>query len=391
MLFLPPWESLLSAVAMLLLGATVGSFLNVVIYRLPLGLSVNDPKRSFCPLCKKVIPMWRNIPLITWLIQRGRCAECAAPIPFRYFGIELFTALLWVATWWITKDTHALLGVYYAGLATLWLAVSVIDIDHMIIPKELSWFGVGWSLVGALLIYAYVPVEAQAVFSHALAAAAETSWLWVIGKVILSGAAGWLALWMCVLLGKVMFGRQRFTFDESVEWSFVEPKDENEELSFRLEEEDNYWSELFFRPKTDKVLVSGISDLKIDGKSIKAEKAEIWHDRVVVGSQTHSIEEMTSISGKLKKVVIPREAMGMGDVDLLGVFGMSLGLLGLLPIVLIACIANIITALIAKVGFGKHTPFGPSLVFGAVVWIVYGSQIFDWYSQFMETVVLVDQ
>src|SRR6188472_2921236 len=75
-----------------LVGAGIGSFLNVVIYRLPLGMSVNKPRRSFCPICKKQIPWYRNLPLITWLAQRGKCAECGCKIPFRYFFVELLTA-----------------------------------------------------------------------------------------------------------------------------------------------------------------------------------------------------------------------------------------------------------------------------------------------------------
>jgi len=370
---------------MFFVGATIGSFLNVVIYRLPLGLSVNHPKRSFCPVCKKEIPIWRNIPLFTWLAQRGKCAECSAPIPFRYFGIELFTALLWVGIWWMTRDSHAVLGIYYAGLVTVWLAVTVIDLDHMIIPRELSWFGAGWALVGALLIYTFVPSSEQEAFGHALAAFGETSYLWVVLKVCLSGAVGWLSLWMCVLIGKLMFGRQVFDFEEDVEWLLVEPKDETEELSLRLGDEDNFWSDLFFRLKSDRVKIFGVSSLEIDGQRINAEELEIWYDRVVVQDQTYEIEAMTSISGKLRKVIIPREAMGMGDVDLLGVFGMSLGMAGLLPIVLLGCLTNIMTAVVARIGFGKHTPFGPSLVVGAVTWILFGPQLWGWYASVMNT------
>ena len=60
----PPLDHWLWLVPAVLLGACIGSFLNVVIYRLPLGLSVNDPKRSFCPQCKKPIPLWLNLPLV---------------------------------------------------------------------------------------------------------------------------------------------------------------------------------------------------------------------------------------------------------------------------------------------------------------------------------------
>ncbi len=82
-----------------ILGANIGSFLNVCIYRMPLGLSVNEPKRSFCPSCKYQIPWSRNLPLISWLALRGKCANCGAPISFRYFGVELLTGLMFLAVW----------------------------------------------------------------------------------------------------------------------------------------------------------------------------------------------------------------------------------------------------------------------------------------------------
>src|SRR5687767_7849975 len=81
-------------------GAAIGSFLNVVIYRMPRGLSLNNPKNSFCPKCKHRLMMSDMIPLVTWLIQRGKCKYCAANIPSRYFWVELLNGAIWAGIWW---------------------------------------------------------------------------------------------------------------------------------------------------------------------------------------------------------------------------------------------------------------------------------------------------
>ena len=80
------------------LGCIVGSFLNVCIHRLPLGMSIVTPP-SHCPHCKYSIPWWLNVPLVTWLALRGRCKNCGAPISSRYFIVELLTGLMFLACW----------------------------------------------------------------------------------------------------------------------------------------------------------------------------------------------------------------------------------------------------------------------------------------------------
>ena len=80
------------------LGCIVGSFLNVCIYRLPLGMSIVTPP-SHCPHCKYSIPWYLNIPLVTWLALRGRCKNCGAPISPRYFIVELLTGLAFLGCW----------------------------------------------------------------------------------------------------------------------------------------------------------------------------------------------------------------------------------------------------------------------------------------------------
>ena len=75
------------------IGAAIGSFLNVCIYRIPIGLTVTKPKRSFCPSCRSQIKAIDNIPVISWLLLKGRCRSCSAPIPIWYFLGELFAAI----------------------------------------------------------------------------------------------------------------------------------------------------------------------------------------------------------------------------------------------------------------------------------------------------------
>src|ERR1051326_8467218 len=86
------------AVVMFWFGSCVGSFLNVCIYRLPLGMSVVSPP-SHCPQCKYSIPWWLNVPLVTWLSLRGKCRNCGAPISIRYFLVELLTGIMFMSSW----------------------------------------------------------------------------------------------------------------------------------------------------------------------------------------------------------------------------------------------------------------------------------------------------
>jgi leader peptidase (prepilin peptidase)/N-methyltransferase len=80
------------------LGCCVGSFLNVCIYRMPLGMSIFTPP-SHCPHCKYSIPWYLNMPLATWLWLGGKCRNCAAPISPRYFFVELLTGVAFLACW----------------------------------------------------------------------------------------------------------------------------------------------------------------------------------------------------------------------------------------------------------------------------------------------------
>jgi leader peptidase (prepilin peptidase) / N-methyltransferase len=122
-----------------LFGAIVGSFLNVCILRIPAEESIVSPG-SRCPSCKRPIAWYDNIPLLSWLILRGRCRGCRAPISFRYFLVELLTALAAVAVY-----LHVGFGfewvVLFAFVASL-IVITFIDLDHRIIPDVISLPGI---------------------------------------------------------------------------------------------------------------------------------------------------------------------------------------------------------------------------------------------------------
>ena len=118
------------------LGLIVGSFLNVVIYRLPRDESVVKPG-SRCVHCKKSIKPWNNIPLVSYALLKGKCAHCKKPISPRYPFVEFLTGLLFVTS--AHKfGVNLLLFVHDLPFVSALIAVTFIDLDHRIIPDELS-------------------------------------------------------------------------------------------------------------------------------------------------------------------------------------------------------------------------------------------------------------
>jgi leader peptidase (prepilin peptidase) / N-methyltransferase len=103
------------SVVLFVLGCMVGSFLNVCIYRMPLGKSIISPA-SHCPHCQYSIPFYLNVPLLTWLMLGGRCANCRQPISIRYFMVELLTGLMFVGCWvGYGRETPAVALTYCSG------------------------------------------------------------------------------------------------------------------------------------------------------------------------------------------------------------------------------------------------------------------------------------
>lgn len=163
--------TLLVEITAFVLGLAFGSFLNVVIARLPRGESVVAP-RSRCPRCKKPIRPWDNIPVVSYLWLRGRCRDCGKKIPIRYPVVELLAGLL---LWLLVRQTpHPALLVPQAAFLLTMLAIAWIDLDTRTIPDVFTIPGVGLGLAASL----FGPPGLVAALLGAVAGGAS---LWLVG------------------------------------------------------------------------------------------------------------------------------------------------------------------------------------------------------------------
>jgi len=137
------------AAAIFVLGLAFGSFLNVCIYRLPRGVSVVTP-RSACPKCKEGIALYDNIPVLSWMILRGRCRHCKAPISPRYWMIELLTGALFLACYWYFGLTLSTLK--YCAFGFLLLGLIFTDAETKLLPDKMTLPGLALGLVFSLVV-----------------------------------------------------------------------------------------------------------------------------------------------------------------------------------------------------------------------------------------------
>ncbi len=265
-------------------GACIGSFLNVCIYRIPAGMSVATP-RSHCPHCRTMIAWYDNIPLLSYLWLRARCRHCKVSIAPRYFGVELLTALLFLAVWFkfgfdpgprmlglAPVTALRLIPIYWLVVSGLVLATFV-DLDHMIIPDRISIGGI----VAGIGLSALVPALHDV----------ETVWP-ALARAGAGAATGFLSLWAIALFGRFLF---------------------------------------------------------------------------------------------------KKEAMGFGDVKLMGALGAFFGVYAVFFILFVSSLAGSIigVALIAlqRKGLRARIPFGPFLALAAVMWMLWGPVLWEWYVSLM--------
>lgn len=340
----------LASAAVFVFGLIVGSFLNAVVHRLPRGIGLGRPRRSFCPHCGRSLPWTENIPVLSWLWLRGKCAGCGAAISARYPLVELLTAVLFLWLW--STFPPALAGAYMV-LAAILVAGTFIDLEHMILPDSLTLGGAVAGVVLAMLVPGMLP---------------GADWEERLRSALFGAGLGFAALFAVVEAGKLAFGRKRFDL-QPAENFVLQARPDGPHL--RLGDEDWALEEFFYRPN--------------DALELRTTDDERWNltaDGVRRGDTFSSYAEADGLGGLAKEVVVPREAMGFGDVKFMLTLGAFLGWPGALCSIaagsVIGAVAGILLLATRRLEEAGRIPFGPYLAAGALLWIAAGPALVGW-------------
>jgi leader peptidase (prepilin peptidase)/N-methyltransferase len=368
-------------------GSCIGSFLNVVIYRMPRDKSLVTPPSS-CPSCGKHIRFYDNIPILSWLILGRKCRYCRAPISSRYFLIELLTALIFLGLFMLYFYTDLrksvqpfnergwLIYLLHIIMLSAFIAASAIDLEHWIIPLAICWFvtavGLIVSTVGPYIVdpaliaaYSLLPVASAGTASLAL------------------GAAIGLAISMGLLASGLL--KRSYETQENTENSHVEQEDntakENSGQSKEKVPEQHFnhrleaFREIIFLAP---IIFCSIAAYWIIGRTVSLE----WQNNFptqhpviagFLGSLWGYFVGCAIVWGVrvFGTLAFGKEAMGLGDVHLMGAAG---AVIGPLPVVLAFFIAPFFG--LTWAGFQmffkkiRQIPYGPFLSLGIFVVII---------------------
>ncbi|HXF09535.1 MAG TPA: prepilin peptidase [Desulfuromonadaceae bacterium] len=346
-------------------GAMVGSFLNVCIHRMPRGLSIVTPP-SHCPHCNYSIPFYLNIPLVTWLWLNGKCRNCGAPISVRYFVVELLTGVAFLGCWLEFGDqAHPLaslsIAVIYAIFLAGLIAATFIDFEHFIIPDEITLGGI----VAGILISGVVP-QLHDSTSHG------TGFL----RAMMGAAVGAGIVYFVLRLGKLLFGRQRFPLPPGSKVVFTE-------TALHLPDKEIPFDDIFYR-KSD-VIVLRAETLELVDRCYRDVTVRLSPVRLEICGGTKIDEvnpnDVPTMECRTAEIVVPREAMGLGDVKFMGAIGAFVGWPGTVFSLLISSLLGSIIGLsliaLRRREWSARMPYGPYIALAAVIWLFIGKKLLE--------------
>ena len=375
-------------------GACIGSFLNVVIYRLPREKSLVSPP-SACPACNTPIRFYNNIPLFSWLILRGKCPDCKAPISCRYFFVELITAILfgglYLCFFWFQYRQTGLTGdtamqqffgggwLFYLAIATLFavfLAASAIDMELWIIPLELCWFVT--IVVFVVSGVAGFVIDAKAALEYDLFPAVVHSPKFA--AVTVGGTIGLILSLIGLYTGIIKPSYEMAEDEEGDCEEAVKPQENEPEFDDRKE----ILKEIIFLLP---VVVGALITLKITQLPLLQDKWDSFIAIPVVSGLLGSLGGYLAgctivwairIFGTL---AFNKEAMGLGDVHLMGAAGAVIGAKWVVLAFFIAPFFGIAWALYQAI-FKKmrQIPYGPFLSLAVFAVIIFH----DWIQRILQ-------
>jgi leader peptidase (prepilin peptidase)/N-methyltransferase len=343
-------------------GCIVGSFLNVCIHRLPLGMSIVTPK-SHCPHCKYSIPWYLNIPLVTWLALRGCCKNCGAPISLRYFVVELLTGAAFLSCWLAFGNaSHPLQSMPVALVYAIFLAglivATFIDFEHFIIPDEITLGGMAVGFTASF----FLPSLHNA---SALNVGMRRSF---IGAIVGAGT-----IYAILRLGKWLFGRQRVKLPVETKIIFTD-------TSVHLPDKEIPYEELFYRESD--VIVLHARTVELVDRGYKDVLVRLSPSALEIGGEKMNPDDVPCLEAVSTEIVLPREAMGLGDVKFMGAIGAFLGWQGvmfsLMLSSMIGAVVGVTLIALRRREWSSRMPYGPYIALAAVIWIFGGKKLVPW-------------
>ncbi len=335
-------------------GSMIGSFLNVCIHRMPLDLSIVSPP-SHCPHCKYSIPWYLNIPLVTWLWLRGRCRNCGAPISIRYFLVELLTGCVFLATWLNYGGQSAWLALIYCVFLAGLIVATFIDFEHYIIPDEIT---LGGAVVGFVVSFAVPALHAQTSVGQAMK------------QSLLGIAIGAGIVYAILRMGKLMFGRQKLTLHGETRIVFSE-------TALVLPDKSIPYEEVFYR-HSDVIRVHARTVEMVD-RGYKDVVVAVSPEKLRVGDDEFNPEAIPHLEAVASELVLPREAMGLGDVKFMAAIGAFLGwpavVFSLMISSVIGSIVGVTAIVMGRREWSSRLPYGPYIAMAAALWLFGGQEL----------------
>src|SRR2546426_8844189 len=271
-------------------GCMVGSFLNVCIHRMPLGQSVVSPG-SHCPHCQYAIPWYLNIPLLTWLYLRGKCANCKAPISIRYFLVELLTGLLFLGLWLLYGRQSLGLVLAYAILLSGLVVATFIDFEHFIIPDEITLGGIAVGFLCSFLVPALHRADAGVI-------ALRSSFFGIV--------VGGGVIYLILRVGKILFGRKKLQLPSETTVFFTE-------TALIFGDQAIPFEDLFYR-KSDVIALEARTVDLID-RCYANVPVRLHPDKLQIGDDILDPEQVPNREVLTQRIILPHQSMGLCHVQ----------------------------------------------------------------------------